>query len=196
MSGVDVLPVPRLSVDVKRELEVVAEQRMLAPARKAGIELRMAGATGLPQHEAIYRNPWGTWLFVDHLDDPAAEEYKGQIPVPEEQIGRLVQLGQCGVRPQLAWLVHQLPDSYQDGDPLPALVPAPRELREKDERLTLRLAQATSLYLKSAFAVLAATASPLAAITVAGLDPIVFGGVKHPRLPIVGWCVLAQWEWE
>lgn len=30
----------------------------------------------------------------------------------------------------------------------------------------------------------------------AGLDPIVLGGVQHPALPVVNWTVLAQWNWD
>jgi hypothetical protein len=196
------LPAPSLTSDVERSLVELAEDRMISPARRAGYELRLVGATVLPQQETITQTQWGKWLFVSHLADPTAKEYKGKIPVPEDDVlPRLIELDRYGVRPQLLWLGHQLHEDYKEGDPLPQLVPPPRELREKDERLKLWLASAAELLFKGAALTLAAAAAApmaLAAGTVAGagLDPIIFGGVKHPKLPVVEWCALAQWEWE
>lgn len=201
------LPAPRLTTDVERSLVELAEYRMLMPARAAGHELTFVGVTGPPQHESIYRNDWGTWQFVDHVKDPTAKEYatvfrrQGGIPIPERQLTWLRELDGCGVNPQLVWIVHQLPDDYRDGDPQPRLVPTPHELREKDEQLVLQLATATRVFLKSVAMTLAgAVTAPLsvAAVTAAGVgaDPLIFGGVQHPELPAVAWCLLAQWEWE
>jgi hypothetical protein len=76
-------------------------------------------------------------------------------------------------------------------------------LRELDERLTLQLAKALRVYLKGVLILLGMAASaPLVVVGGAatavgvGLDPIIFGGVKHPQLPVVMWCALAQWDWE
>jgi hypothetical protein len=178
------LPIPLPSGDMDRPLTVLVEHRMLAPARRAGYGLRLVGATVLPQRQRITRTQWGTWEFVDHVDDPTAEQYGGRIPIPADQITRLAELYQAGVNPQFVWLGHQLPDNYQEGDPL---VPELREMREKDERLRLWFASLTNLAKGTAASIAAAGA---------GLDPIIFGGVQHPELPIVGWCVLAQWDWE
>jgi hypothetical protein len=197
------LPAPQLSAEAEQELTELVEQRMLAPARKAGYELRLVGATVLPQQQTITRTQHGTWAFVDHLEDPTAAEYNGEIPVPEDQIPWLIELGRRGVKPQFIWIGHQLPDSYRDGEPLPQLVPDPRPLRELDERLTLQLAKALRVYLKGVLILLGMAASaPLVVVGGAatavgvGLDPIIFGGVKHPQLPVVMWCALAQWDWE
>lgn len=193
------LPAPRLPAAIEPRLVELAEQTMLSPARQAGYELRLVGATVLPQCQKIERTPWGAWVFVDHLKDPTATKYtKHKIPMPVDQIARLEALKEAGVRPHVAWLAHQLPDSYRDGDPLPQLVPPPRHLREKDQRMALRLGSAMELFFKGAAALLTAAASPLALglAAGAGLDPIILGGVKHPDYPVVQWVLLAQWDWE
>lgn len=58
-----------------------AEQRMLAPARERSYELRLLGATVLPQRQTIVRSPHGTWLFVDTPRTSAPCEYDGTIPI-------------------------------------------------------------------------------------------------------------------
>ena len=200
MSEDSFLPERKFSPEVEHTLLALAERQMLSPARRAGYELRLVGATVLPQRQTIERTKWGTWLFVNHAEDPTSEEYGGRIPIPPDQLARLRELDRIGVTPKHAWIGHQLPDTYEDGAPLPRLVPDPPSLREKDERLTLGLASATSLYFKAITGFLAgAGTAPLLALGAAagaGLDPIVFGGVQHPDLPVVEWCVLAQWEWE
>jgi hypothetical protein len=201
MSEKPPLPAPLPDRNVERSLATLAEQRMLAPARQGGYELQLVGATVLPQRQTITRTKHGTWLFVDHAEDPTTKQYGGLLPIPAEQLDRLSELDRCGVSPQLVWIGHQLPRDYVESEPLPQLVPVPRDLREKDERLQLRLTRATDLFIKGTATILTGAAlTPIAvAATVVGaigLDPIVFGGVKHPELPLVEWCVLAQWEWE
>lgn len=198
MSSRTLLPTRRPAVAVDPLLLEMTEQRMLVPARRVGQELAVAGTTALPQSQEVVDTQWGKWLFVDHVEDPTATQYGGDIPVPEKDHAKLVMLDRAGVRPDLVWLGHQLPASWKVGDPVP--VPAPRPLREKDAQLAQRLAVTTSWFLKAAGALLAAAAAPAALGAVAfagvGLDPIVLGGVKHPDHPVVQWCVLAQWEWQ
>jgi hypothetical protein len=199
MSEVMVLPARRLGSDVEARLGELAEQRMVAPARRRGIDLRLVGPTVLPQQQVIVRTDWGTWLFVDHVEDPT-DDYDGGIPVPQREHAKLVELDRAGVRPDLLWLAHELPSSWREGDPIPQLVPTPRHLREKDQRLAQRLRFATKLLVKGAGATVAAATAPIfvagAAVAAVGLDPIVLGGVRHPELSVVQWALLAQWDWE
>jgi hypothetical protein len=187
MSDNRLLSERRPSAAVTRALVELAEHRMLAPARSAGYELRLAGATVLPQRQTIARTKFGTWLFVDHADDPAAAQYRNRVPIPTQQLKRLAQLDRAGVRPELVWIGHQLPDTHKDGDPLTDIVPPPLHLRQKDESLKLWMEKLSKLFKGVAEGLVAAGA---------GLDPIILGGVKHPELPFVQWCLLAQWEWE
>jgi hypothetical protein len=190
------LPSPRLPAAIQPALLERAEHRMLSPARRAGYELSLVGATVLPQRQVITRTQWGTWLFVDHVEDPTAQQYKGKIPIPAAQHEKLVRLDQFGVSPDVVWLGHQQPTGWEEGDPV--VVPPPRQLRENDQRLTLQLQKTTSLFLKGAAGLMTAAAAPLAltAAVGAGLDPIVLGGVRHQEYPVVQWVLLAQWEWE
>ena len=198
MNELAVLPAPRSDLSVSSELAERTEARMLAPARQRGYELRLVGATVLPQRQVIARSQWGTWLFVDHAKDPTARQYGGKIPVPREQRAKLSDLAQAGVRPDLVWLAHELPASWTEGEAIPQLVPAPAHLREKDQRLVLRLRTVSDAALKAAGMTLRFAGTAASSLTVlgAGLDPIVLGGIKHPRYPVVEWAVLAQWEWE
>jgi hypothetical protein len=196
MSEVSLLPAPRLAAGVEPRLVELAERRMLSPARELGYELRLVGATVLPQWQVIARTSQGAWLFVDHVEDPTAEQYRGKIPVPAGQHARLMELYGGGVRPDLVWLGHELPATWREGDPIPRLVPPPRHLREKDQRLIQRLGVATRLLLKVVGATLSVPFAVAGAIAEAGLDPIVLGGVRHPDAPVVQWVLLAQWEWE
>ncbi len=202
MTELSLLPAPPGDASVSRELADRAEMRMLSPARQRGYELRLVGATVLPRRQVIARSEWGTWLFVDHVEDPTAYEYDGKIPIPATEHAKLTDLAQAGVRPDLLWIAHQLPAEWKEGDAIPQLVPAPAHLREKDERLVRRLTTASKLFLGACGALLAAAAAPLAFAAVpaaaigAGLDPIVLGGVRHPEVPAVQWALLAQWQWE
>ena len=199
MSRVPLLPAPRLITGVERSLFERTEQRLLAPARSRGHQLQLVGATVLPQGQTIAQTSRGSWIFVDHKQDPTAlyPETKGKIPIPRKELELLRDLSQGGraVRPDVVYFGHQLPAGWQANQPLPRLVPAPRHLRQQDERLTLVLRQATELFVKGAAGLLTLAVAPLALAGV-GLDPIVFGGVKHPSEPVVSWCVLCAWEWE
>jgi hypothetical protein len=189
-------PEPEDGLAVRQTMEI-ANERMLAPAGAAGYELPLVGATPPLHQRSIHRTPQGVWLFDDYVNDPTALEYKGEIPVPQGETERLVALWEAGVRAQYVWIGHQLPDDYQEGQPLPRLVPAPRELREKDEKLKLNLTKAAKVLGVVAAGTLALAVSPLAlAAAGVGQDPIVLGGVRHPKAPVVAWCVLCQWEWE
>jgi hypothetical protein len=189
---------PRATTPVSRAVAELAERRMLAPARRAGVELQFLGTSPPPIHGEEHNLTSGVWKFVDHVDELTARDFSGRIPIPLEQIANLKRLRDVGVRPEHIWFAHQMPPHFRPGDPTPQLVPTPRELREKDERLTLTLTAASRLLLKGAGLALTAAAAPALAVAAAGagLDPVILGGVEHPEHPLFGWCVLAQWEWE
>lgn len=202
MSDAALLPAPRSTAELDRAFAELVEGRMIAPARTAGLDILLVGATVLPQRKQIARTARGTYIFVDHIEDPTRDR-NGDVPVPAVQAAKLVALDRAGVRPDHLWLAHELPADYTDDQPLPAIVPTPRDLREKDERLTLGLGVATRLFAKAVTRTLVlAAAAPLAvgvaagAALGAGLDPVVLGGVQHPEFPIVAWAILAEWEWE
>lgn len=191
---------PSLAPAPIRTLSQRAEARLLAPAREADYELALLGATVLPQGQVIHRTRRGAWLLTDYRQDPTAALYGGRVPIPAEPHARLIELAAAGVAPDHLWLAHQLPGDWQPGQPARGLVPDPRHLRERDERLVRGL-RAASITAMRAFAVgvlgLGAMAvAPLALVSAVGLDPVVLGGVEHPELPLVGWVELARWEWQ
>lgn len=196
MTATSMLPAPRVSADVERMLQERAEAKLIRPAREAGYEVRLLGATVLPQNQVITRTEWGTWMFVDHVDDPTAtKKYRGKIPVPDEQRARLHDLYRVGVDPEYIVIGHELPATWQEGDPVP--VPAPAHLREKDQRLVRWLSGLARVWAQGLAVILAAPAAPLAVLAAgAGMDPIVLGGVRHPTEPVVLWVLLAEWVWE
>jgi len=195
--AIPLLPAPRMGVEVERALWKLADERMLAPAREAGYTLAVLGATSLPTERSVAETDHGKWLFVNHLDDPTADEYAGDLPIPPDQLEHLAALDAVGVNPQLAWIGHQLPEDYRIGDPIPRLVPPPRELRERDQRLALTLGSIARVWAMTLGALIAAPAAAgVAALSLVGTDPIIFGGVRHPEQPVVAWCVLCSWDWE
>jgi hypothetical protein len=182
-----------MRAEVQRRLSTLVDERMVIPAREAGYELALVGATVLPTEQTIAKTDRGTWLFVDHVNDPTSREYQGRLPIPAEQMTHLTNLDRAGVRPQLIWIGHEMPAGYKEGEPVPRLVPPPRELREKDQRLTLGLGSIAKVW---ATALAGLVVAPAAALGALGTDPIIFGGVRHPEHPIVAWCVLCSWDWE
>lgn len=173
--------------ELDRPLATLIERHMLAPARKAGVELTFAGVTKMPDgRPQIESTRWGSWLFASSSADPTAD-WLHRIPFPPDQLDRLKLLYQHNVDPEIISIAHQLPASYRDGDPLPRLVPDPPRMREKDEQIRRWLVKAKDA-VKGVAAGFADAATKL--------DPLILGGMKHPDLPLVGWCVLAYWEWE
>lgn len=196
--GISLLPAPRVGGDVEPRLVKLADTRMLAPARAKGYELPVIGVTALPQRQQVVaRSRHGeAWLFADHAEDPTAMAHRGRVPIPAGQYARLRDLDAAGVRPGVVWLAHQLPDGWEEGDPVP--VPAPKQLRERDSRLARGLARASGMVLRAGgLAARGAAALPaIGAAVGAGLDPVVLGGVVDGQAQAALWVVLAQWDWE
>ena len=197
-AGVDLLPAPRLAGDIELRLAQLADRQMVAPARTIGVNLPVAGVTALPpQRPVVARAQSGAlWSFADHRLDPTAQGRNAKIPVPEKQHAQLTALHAAGVRPDVVWLAHQLPEGWQSGDAVP--VPAPARLRERDWRLARRLGRGTRL-LRGGARVAAAGLGVAAALGSAlgtGLDPVVLGGVVDEEAQAAMWVILAQWDWE
>jgi len=201
MPNLDLLPAGDPDDPLALETRTLALDRMIEPAREAGYALHLVGATVLPQHQTIVHTAAGRWLLTDHREDPTADQYGGKIPIPEDQLARLRDLDAHGVAPDLVWPAHELPPDWQEGAPLPHLVPPPPALRETDERLASGLGAATKAFALAA-GVTAGGAAAVPALALGaivssvGLDPIILGGVCHPKAPIVQWAILAQWAWE
>jgi hypothetical protein len=83
-----------VSTEVQRTLFEQVQARVLEPGRRAGYELQLLGGTVLPQRQVIATTDHGKWLFVDHVDDPTAQRYKGKIPIPRDRHTKLVNLDQ------------------------------------------------------------------------------------------------------
>jgi hypothetical protein len=183
-----------------RTLTKRADARLLAPAREAGYELSLLGATVLPRGQVIRRTQQGTWLLTNYRSDPTAALYGGRIPIPAQPHARLTELAAAGVAPDHVWLAHQLPRDWHPGQPAHAPVPDPKHLRERDQRLArgLKAASRTAAQVLAVggLALGAIAVAPLAMLDGIGLDPIVLGGVEHPTLPLVGWVELTRWEWQ
>jgi hypothetical protein len=183
-----------------RTLAKRADACLLTPAREAGYELSLLGATVLPQGQVIRRTPHGTWLLTNYSQDPTAASYGGRIPIPAEPHARLTELAAAGVAPDHVWLAHQLPEDWHPGQPLDGLVPDPKHLRQRDQRLIRELTAASrtaaQVLAVGGLALGAIAVAPLAMLDGVGLDPIVLGGVQHPTLPLVVWAELAAWEWQ
>jgi len=183
-----------------------SEFRMLQPARDIGREVRPIGVSPPPvgRLSEIVHTPDGPWKIVDYRLDPTRAQYQGRLPLPDDVLGMLRAWDAAGARPDYVAIGHQLPASWREGDPIP-LVPAPRRLRERDDRLTRQLEAGTRLLATLVGGLLLIAAAPLImpAVAVSGtgaggaqLDPIIFAGVQHPSLPLVEWGFVCSWEWE
>jgi hypothetical protein len=177
------------------------ERRMLLPARRVGCSLVPIGVSRLPDHrinETIRADTGTAWHLVDWREDPARDVVNGKNLAPPELIPWLHTLDEAKVRPQLLIAAHEQHPDWKEGDPYTP-VPAPRHLQEKDERLRVQLGFVNKLLLVAVGGLLAVAAAPVvlagAAIASVGLDPVLFGGVKHPELPLVEWVYICSWEW-
>ena len=190
------------------ELIERTEESLLAPARRAQLELPVIGTSEEPHGDVYWQDPTSQWwLFSHHLSDPTAEQYGGVV-VPEEQREKLVRLLREGFSPDLVWVGHELPARWSPGETLPDLVPAAPASTAlaigggsiKPE-LSAGSAQAAVTIGRSAFKVTktlvvgAATVGLALGATMAELDPIIIAGVRHPDLGAVTWVEVTRWSW-
>lgn len=185
---------------VRQELEALVGRRIIGPARAIGYDLPARGFSEPLTGEMWWQRPDGDWLLATpRALDPAVAQSGGRMPVPPDVCDRIARLHAHGVDCEHVAVVHELPPGIGPGDPLPSLVPS-ESPRLSDEavvalsRVPLVLGQAALRGSVAAGAVGVAALGSLAA-GLAQLDPILFGGVEHPELPVVAWCELARWEW-
>lgn len=194
MTSPTLLPAPRVAHDVEVRLAELAESRIVAPARRAGHELRVVGSSRLPRREqVIVQTTNGPWLLVDHRDDPSADPYGGKLPIPKEILPTLDELDAAGVWPDHVWIGHELPNGWKEGDDLTNLIPPPAKLRRRDELLLKTIRTVIRLTGQAVATTGAVALSPLALI---GADPVLLGGVQHPTEPLIVWVELARWNWK
>lgn len=193
----------RCRIQPTQRLMAETNRRMLRPARSVGCHLRPIGVSRPPRgrvRETIATDT-GPWLLVDYRDDPVVQQ-RGDLPVPPTVLTDLKRLRKTTFDPDLILIGHQQKPGWLDGDPI-APVPAPRHLRELDERIRQRLEFGSELLFRGLGGLLLIAASPLALGAVifsgsggVGLDPIVIGGVAHPELPLIEWVMICKWSYE
>lgn len=194
-----------VSSTVLREMEAKIATRLLQPARSIGRhDVGIVAVTPIPQQPIIQQTPGGTWFFAsDYREDPGLVR-DGSIAIPQEHLDELWRLHCAGVHPDLLWIAHEIPEGWAPGKPLPDLVPsAPRvqtldaEL-ERFVRLTVRASAevARGIAIVTGVTVGLAVGAAVAPLALAGLDPVVLGGFRHPTEPIAAWAPLAAWEWK
>jgi hypothetical protein len=195
MTEISELPGAReVPAEIALALEREAELRILRPARRRGYELRRVGCTVYPKRREIHRSAQGTWLFVNHCDDPATVPYGGKLVVPDDCLDPLNALRKAGVEPDLCWIAHELHPGWQEGDSLEDLIPPPRHIREKNARLLKRITALHTLAGRGANLVESGANRALDVLASDQNDPVVLGGVMLPNSDAhVCWVVLAQW---
>lgn len=197
-----------------RELRPELVRRVVAPARTIGFDMKPLGVSGIPSEELFYQQtPAGNWLVIsDYLRDPTRTGLTRKIPVPPDQLARLVAIRDAGCDFDRIWVAHEIPETWQPGTKLPRLVPKPRPVREFDARLSSALIATLMAPVRAGAAIAhaldeaAARASERRARPRSvifddwqggdSLDPIILGGLDHPVREAVVWFLLAQWEWE
>lgn len=183
------------------------ETELLAPARRAGIELSVIGTTMEPRGQVEYQAPNGQWwIFNHHRDDPTAALHGGVV-VPTEVRQRLEQLLRHGFAPDTIWIGHEMPVEWHPGQPKPDLVPQRRpattDLVTTARRPALPAGSADfgvavgkGLLKATKALVLGAAAVGLAVgSAMAELDPIIVAGVRDPSSGAVTFVEVARWSW-
>jgi hypothetical protein len=191
----------RAEPGLRADMDERVRRLLLDPAISIGRDdVEVVGLTLVPDRPLLQQTSRGTWfLACSYLDDPGLAR-DGGIAVPESELRRLRALRDAGLSPDLVWLAHELPHGWIPGQALPPLVPAPRPIQDLDATLEQAVRRAGKAWLGAVSGIgaalvvgVAVAASPL---MLAGLDPVILAGVRHPTQPVVAWVRIAQWEWE
>jgi hypothetical protein len=185
------------------DLDEPVRTLVLDPARSIGRDdIEVIGVTEIPTRPIVQQTAHGTWFFAtEYFNDPGLAQ-DGGIAVPEAQLPALRALLNAGVQADLVWIAHELPATWTPDQPLPAVVPDPKRIRDLDVDLERFVHGATTTWFRAVrglsigLAVGVGAAASLAAVGLVGLDPVILAGIRHPTEPVAAWVKLAQWEWE
>lgn len=186
------------------ELEAPLRRLILDPARSIGRDdIEVVGVAPIPTHALTpQRTARGTWMWAsDYLQDPGLGQ-DGGIAVPESELQGLLALRAAGVRFDVAWIAHELPATWTPDQPLPAVVPDPKPMRDLDVGLERFVRATVDVWFRAVralgigLAVAAGAAASVAALGGVGLDPVILVGIRHPTEPVAVWVKIAAWDWE
>lgn len=96
--------------------------RVLEPARRHGLDLSLAAVTPRPADVEVRRSPHGTWWLAATAEaDPVALSNGGVTHAPPEIVRDLRSLRAAGVDFDFIVLAHELPGTWNPGEPVPKM---------------------------------------------------------------------------
>jgi len=181
---------------VGRTLIARLDERVLVPARAAGYDLPVLGATPRPRGVELVQIGSSPWLLADPFDDPTTRRTRGRLVIPGEARERLVSLVRAGVEPDVLHIAHELPPGTRLEDVRHLPRPVDPKRRERDAHLAAGLRRAVKAAAIGAGVAVGFVALAPAALAAAasGLDPILLGGVLSADGEYVAWSELARWD--
>lgn len=215
----DVLTVLRPNADALAVLDDLSrplEERLYGPIAQAGYDAPPPVLTSRPAPlEVRYSTSSTTLTAADYEHDPIINYDGGLMRAPEEAQERLVRITDAGAKPDLVWVLRELPGTWKPGTKPPEMTGV--TTRRDNEQQHLQVAATAFAVGRSMLYVASATAAAVVAgavvlggITVAagaivagavataplaeGLDPLILGGVVDPRTGAVAWVPLAAWD--
>lgn len=197
--------------DLSRPLE----ERLYGPIAEAGYSAPPPVLTKRPAPlEVRYTNRETTLTAAHWARDPILTD-QGEIGAPDKELERLHRLDNAGIKPELVWVLRELPGTWRPNTRPPEMTGVTTR-RDNEQRYLQTAATAFAvgremLYVAAAsaaavvagavalgsIAIAGAAAGARAAVTAPladGLDPIVLGGIVHPETGAVAWVPLAAWD--
>lgn len=167
-----------------KELARRTEARILAPARAAGHQLHTLGTTDRPDQPAVVvRSPTRSWWLVEELDDIGSEPHDDTVMLSSNQHSKLLALASAGVRPDVIWMAHELPEpSDEQPSPIESVTPSSDQQRGDDVWLDTGSASTPVNEISATTAALDRLAAPRS-------EPVILGGIVHDDL--VQWVILS-----